>query len=264
MKTFFKKLGITMVPILVALLVAIIVRLAMNSAFKVMHPSVFSGEVYECCIAAMWYVILSSIIVCWVFVSLMDWRKKKLIAMAVCKLVKSCKEDHSGDNNENEGQRWDNHPASPAEETNVKIWAMRQEWYRTTRFVFCGFFYSIAFGSVQLDIPTKNEKEIESFWRDCDAFIYALFVGDIIRKNCMGGALLNAAEGKAKKQGCKTVALRWDDRESEPWVLDWYKRKGYEEIREEEDGHCHFLVKQLASPSSSSSSSEEEQPESDE
>ena len=160
MKTFFKKLGITMIPIFVALLVAIIVRLAMNSAFKVMYPSIFSGEVYECCIAAMWYVILSSIIVCWVFVSLMDWRKKKLIAMAVCKLVKSCKEDHSGDNNENEGNDGGNHPASPAVEINVRICSMRQKWYHTTRFLFCAIIDNIAFASVQLDIPTENEKGV--------------------------------------------------------------------------------------------------------
>lgn len=41
--------------------------------------------------------------------------------------------------------------------------------------------------------------------------------------------MMREAEVVCVMERCLTVGLRWDDRESEPWVLDWYKRSGYKE-----------------------------------
>ena len=257
MKTFFKELGISLVPVILALLAAIAMRLIMDSAFRVLHPSIFSNEVYECCVSAMWYVVLSSIVVYWVFIPLMAWRKRKIIAWRLADLEKEDGGNHSsGDEKDNNGSS----DTTDKETVNVQICPMRQKWYRTIRFIFCANIKDMTFGSVQMDIPTEDEKEFEPFWRDCDAFIYALCVDNVARKHGVGGSLLFAVENQAKIEGCKTVALRWDDRESEPWVLDWYKRKGYKETKIEGDGHSHFLVKQLGKSETGGPSNDDEEP----
>ena len=78
----------------------------------------------------------------------------------------------------------------------------------------------------------------------------------IERNNGLAKKVMREAEILCLMAGCRTVGLRWDDRESESWVLDWHKRIGYKGIRVESDGHVHFLVKDLSNKADSGSSSD--------
>ena len=134
-----------------------------------------------------------------------------------------------------------------------------QDWYHVRRYLISEVMMLDVYGTLHLDIPKQNEKENDPFWKDCDAFVWALFVDDIARNNGLAKKRMREAETLCVIAGCRTVGLRWDDRESESWVLDWYKRIGYEEIRVEEDGHAHFLVKDLSNKADSESSSDSDE-----
>ena len=262
MKTFFKELGISLVPVILALLVAITMRLIMDSAFRVLHPSTFSNEVYECCISAMWYVVLSSIIV---FIPLMAWRKRKIIAWRLADLGKEDGDNHSSKNGEDDNHSSENggngndggcnnanndgnNPAHRGVQVRLTTFAFSittnvQKWLGVTRHLSCAIVDDVVVGNVHLDIPNEEERKSNDFWKKCDAFIYALWVDGDYRKKNIAMRLLETAEREAKESGCKTVALEWNRKEAEEWVLRWYLHLGYEE-KEFGDG-ISFLVKKL-------------------
>lgn len=62
------------------------------------------------------------------------------------------------------------------------------------------------------------------------AEIYALWVNSEIRGQKFASSLLDKAEDIARKQGHKRVYLYWDNRDTPQWVLDWYHRRGYEDV----------------------------------
>ena len=55
---------------------------------------------------------------------------------------------------------------------------------------------------------------------------------------------METAEREAKKLGCKSVQLGWDDKGSKPFVLEWYQRIGYRIKARNENGRL-LLVKEL-------------------
>ncbi len=227
------------VPILVTLLVVLLFNGVCEWAFNAAHPDELSQLFFAVGKQAVSHVMVSLVVALWIFVSLMNWAKAKFLKMEA---------EENADAAESDG-KVDAETVINGMVTvpfKFRIASQEQDWYHTTRYLFTAILVRYVYGSVQLDVPKPHEKEAEAFWQDCDAFIYALFVDECSRKNRLAFSLLYAAEKQADHLGCKTVGLRWDDRESEPWVLEWYKRRGYEEIRVEADGHVHFLVKKLS------------------
>ena len=55
--------------------------------------------------------------------------------------------------------------------------------------------------------------------------------------------MLAEAEKQAAMHGAKTAYLEFDNRDSEPWVLDWCLRCGYDEV--EFNQHYSLLKKDL-------------------
>ena len=68
-------------------------------------------------------------------------------------------------------------------------------------------------------------------------------VDEKYRKHGVARLLMETAEKEAKKLGCKSVQLEYD-KESEPFVLQWYQRLGYVVTDFGIDGHV-LLVKKL-------------------
>ncbi|MCF0203306.1 MAG: GNAT family N-acetyltransferase [Bacteroidaceae bacterium] len=62
-----------------------------------------------------------------------------------------------------------------------------------------------------------------------DAVIWNLCVHESCRGERYGRQMLADAELRARQHGAKTAYLEWDGRDSAKWVLDWYRRSGYEE-----------------------------------
>lgn len=81
-------------------------------------------------------------------------------------------------------------------------------------------------GSVQIDILVKNAQK-ERYRADC--LLWALWVDESQRGQCVGEWLIFLAEKEAVKCGCKSIALEWSEQESPYWVRSWYERLGYDE-----------------------------------
>ena len=97
------------------------------------------------------------------------------------------------------------------------------------------------YGSIQAFIPNRAEdKPLDG---EADALIYSLWVGERHRGREVAKHLMETAERELKRCGIATVAISWDGRDSPPWVLQWYKRLGYEE--KAFDYRCCTLLKRL-------------------
>lgn len=80
---------------------------------------------------------------------------------------------------------------------------------------------------VQLDIFRKDDKDRREIY-EADCLLWSLWVSPPYQGRGTGERLMALAENMAREEGCKSVALEWDERDSEEWVRDWYKRRGYE------------------------------------
>lgn len=80
-------------------------------------------------------------------------------------------------------------------------------------------------GTVQVEVPKPGEYK-DKYYQHADCAIYNLWVDEKYRKQGVARILLETAEKEAKKLGCKSVQLEYDE-ESESFVLQWYKRLGY-------------------------------------
>lgn len=101
---------------------------------------------------------------------------------------------------------------------------------------------NIHHGSVQVYIPDADAED-NSLKGKADALVYALWVDEPVRGHGVAGRLLESAEREARAQGCRSLAIEWDARESPEWVLRWYERVGYKEIGF--GRHKSLLVKHL-------------------
>ena len=98
-------------------------------------------------------------------------------------------------------------------------------------------------GTVQVEVPKPGEYKDE-YYQYADCAIYNLWVDEQFRKQGVARLLMEVAEGEAKKLGCKSVQLEWDDKGSKPFVLEWYQRIGYRIKARNENGRL-LLVKEL-------------------
>lgn len=89
-------------------------------------------------------------------------------------------------------------------------------------------------GKIQLEILPGNTS----------GYIFDLWVKPKYRRKGYATILLNEAEQQAKQFGMKSVRLYWDKEDTPEAILEWYKRKGYEEIGFDSRGHVD-LEKQL-------------------
>lgn len=80
-------------------------------------------------------------------------------------------------------------------------------------------------GTVQVEIQKLGEYK-DKYYQHADCAIYNLWVDEKYRKQGVAHLLMETAEKEAKKLGCKSVQLEYD-KESESFVLQWYKRLGY-------------------------------------
>lgn len=89
-------------------------------------------------------------------------------------------------------------------------------------------------GKIQLEILPGN-----TF-----GYIFDLWVKPKYRMKGYATILLNEAEQQAKQFGMKSVRLYWDGEDTPEAILEWYRRKGYQDIATDFDGHI-YLEKQL-------------------
>ena len=98
-------------------------------------------------------------------------------------------------------------------------------------------------GTVQVEVPKPGPYKDE-YYQYADCAIYNLWVDEKYRKQGTARILMETAEREAKKLGCKSVQLEWDDKGSKPFVLEWYQRIGYRIKARNENGRL-LLVKEL-------------------
>ena len=244
MKTLrsLKQVGIAVVPVFAVIMVTLvfygILALASNT---VLYEKLYS-ELFPSNRMLVTYWVLSGIAASFViYPSLTNWTKAKIRQMDA--------EDSKADEQEDCITFM-----IPTIGLFTKTSYQIQDWHHVRRYIISEMKSDI-YGSVNLDIPKQHVKESDPFWKDCDAFIWALYVKDCARDIGIARKMMSEAEKRCVMSRCLSVGLRWDDRESEPWVLEWFQRRGYNEIRVEEDGHAHFLVYDLSDEYNSWSSS---------
>ena len=243
---FLKRVGITAIPILAVVILMLCFNIASILSFNAVHPDKLSRDLFANNMFNTYWILISIGTSLGVFFKLRNWKKAKIRQM-------NAEESEADEHKEgDEGEHTNNARFKPIFKVSYQI----QDWYHVRRYLISEVLMLDVYGTLHLDIPKQHEKENDPFWKDCDAFLWALFVDGIVRNNGLAKKMMREAETLCLMSGCRTVGLRWDDRESEPWVLDWYKRIGYEEIRVEEDGHAHFLVKDLNNKDDSGSSSD--------
>ena len=232
---FLKRVGIVAIPIFAVVILMLCFNIASMSSFNTHYPDKLSQKLFATNTLSMYWFFASIVASLWAFFKLMDWARTKIRQMDA--------EESEADEHEegDEGEHANNARFKPPFKASYQI----QDWYHVRRYLISEVLGLDVYGTLHLDIPKQHEKENDPFWKDCDAFLWALFVDGIVRNNGLAKKMMREAETLCLMAGCRTVGLRWDDRESEPWVLDWYERIGYKEIRVEEDGHAHFLVKDL-------------------
>ena len=112
------------------------------------------------------------------------------------------------------------------------IHTQHQHWYGFDRYIFIDTQEGC---SVQLETPNDTGKawgedfHMKSRRRfEADALLCALWVDTARRGKGCGLKMMLAAEDKARRLGCKAIALTHDIREAPEWTRKWYRRRGYE------------------------------------
>lgn len=131
------------------------------------------------------------------------------------------------------------HELKKENNNNTNYMIQYQQWYKESRVLITDLLHH---GSVQVGIP-DNDYEGNRIEGKADAIIYALWVDEPYRKHGAARELLKKAEREAKRIGCKTICLEFDNQEAEEWTLKWYKRLGYNE--KEFGRYSSLLVKEL-------------------
>lgn len=243
---FLKRVGIVAIPIFAVVILLLCFNSISILSFNAVHPDKLSRDLFANNMFNTYWILIIIGTSFGVFFKLRNWEKAKIRQM-------NAEESEADEHKEgDDGEHTNNVRFKPTFKVSYQI----QDWYHVRRYLISEVLMLDVYGTLHLDIPKQHEKENDTFWKDCDAFLWALFVDGIARNNGLAKKMMREAETLCLMAGCRTVGLRWDDRESESWVLDWYKRIGYKEIRVESDGHVHFLVKDLSNKSDSDSSSD--------
>ena len=243
---FLKRVGIVAIPILAVVILLLCFNSISILSFNAVHPDKLSRDLFANNMFNTYWILIiigTSLVV---FFKLRNLGKAKIRQM-------NAEESEADEHKEgDEGEHTNNARFKPPFKVSYQI----QDWYHVRRYLISEVLMLDVYGTLHLDMPKQHEKNNDPFWKDCDAFLWALFVDGIARNTGLAKKMMREAETLCLMAGCRTVGLRWDDRESESWVLDWYKRIGYKEIRVESDGHVHFLVKDLSNKADSGSSSD--------
>ena len=64
---------------------------------------------------------------------------------------------------------------------------------------------------------------------DGEALVWNLYVNEEHRRKGLARKLMDEAHKTAKHLGSKVTVLEWSLKESPYWVIDWYRRLGYDE-----------------------------------
>ena len=243
---FLKRVGIVAIPILAVVILLLCFNSISILSFNAVHPDKLSRDLFANNMFNTYWILISIGMSLGVFFKLRNWARAKIRQM-------NTEESEADEHKEgDEGEHTNNVRFKPPFKVSYQI----QDWYHVRRYLISEVMMLDVYGTLHLDIPKQHEKENDPFWKDCDAFLWALFVDGIARNTGLAKKMMREAETLCLMAGCRTVGLRWDDRESESWVLDWYERIGYKKIRVESDGHVHFLVKDLSNEIDSGSSSD--------
>lgn len=246
---FLKRVGIVAIPILAVVILLLCFNSISILSFNAVHPDKLSRDLFANNMFNTYWILIIIGTSLGVFFKLRNWKKAKIRQM-------NTEESEADEHKEgDEGEHANNARFKLPFKASYQI----QDWYHVHRYLISEVLMRHVYGTLHLDIPKQHEKENDPFWKDCDAFLWALFVDGIVRNTGLAKKMMREAETLCLTAGCRTVGLRWDDRESESWVLDWYKRIGYEEIRVESDGHAHFLVKDFSNKYDSESSSDSDE-----
>ena len=228
-----KRVGIASVPLLAVIMVTLVFYVILTLASNTVHLGKLYLELFLSDKMLVAYWIFWSIAVSFMISpSLINWTKAKIFQMNA--------EESKADEQEDCITFM-----IPTIGIFTKTSYQIQDWHHVHRYIISEMKSDI-YGTLNLDIPKQHVKESDPFWKDCDAFIWSLYVVDCARNIGIARKMMGKAEKLCVMARCLSVGLRWDDRESEPWVLAWYQRRGYNEIRVEEDGHVHFLVMDLS------------------
>jgi GNAT superfamily N-acetyltransferase len=98
-----------------------------------------------------------------------------------------------------------------------------------------GYSVSEQVGVVELAVYKHGEHEGE-------ALVWNLYVDEDHRRKGLARTLMDEAHKTAKHLGAKVTTLEWSLKESPYWVIDWYRRLGYDE---KEFGPGNALMKRL-------------------
>lgn len=243
---FLKRVGIAAIPILAVVILLLCFNSISILSFNAVHPDKLSRDLFARNMFNTCLILISIGTSLVVFFKLRIWGKTK---------IRQINAEESEADEHKEGDEGE-HTNNARFKLPFKASYQMQDWYHVHRYLISEVLMRDVYGTLHLDIPKQHEKENDPFWKDCDAFLWALFVDYVARNTGLAKKMMREAETLCVMEGCRTVGLRWDDRESESWVLDWYKRMGYEEVRVESDGHAHFLVKDLSNKADSGSSSD--------
>lgn len=246
---FLKRVGIAAIPILAVVILLLCFNSISILSFNAVHPDKLSRDLFARNMFNTCLILISIGTSLVVFFKLRIWGKAK---------IRQINAEESEADEHKEGDEGE-HTNNARFKLPFKASYQMQDWYHVHRYLISEVLMRDVYGTLHLDIPKQHEKENDPFWKDCDAFLWALFVDDVARNTGLAKKMMREAETLCVMEGCRTVGLRWDDRESESWVLDWYKRMGYEEVRVESDGHAHFLVKDLSNKADSGSSSDSDE-----
>ena len=243
---FLKRVSIVAIPIFAVVILLLCFNSISILSFNAVHPDKLFRDLFANNMFNTYWILISIGTSLGVFFKLRNWKKAKIRQM-------NAEESEADEHEEGDGGEHDNNVRF---KLPFKASYQIQDWYHVRRYLISEVLGLDVYGTLHLDIPKQHEKENDPFWKDCDAFLWALFVDGITRNTGLAKKMMREAETLCLMAGCRTVGLRWDDRESESWVLDWHKRIGYKEIRVESDGHVHFLVKDLSNKADSGSSSD--------
>lgn len=115
-----------------------------------------------------------------------------------------------------------------------------QDWESSQKIIIVD---EINHGTVQVEIPKPGPYKDE-YYQYADCAIYNLWIDEKYRKRGTARLLMETAEREAKKLGCKSVQLEWNDKDTEVFVLGWYKRLGYH-VKALSENDLLLLVKEI-------------------
>lgn len=119
----------------------------------------------------------------------------------------------------------------------LRVNTQKQTWSGMTRYILW-----VDSASVQIELYDTPQK-----WGKT-AFIYSLWVDEDCRRKGKAALLLDAAERIVKQAGHKSAVMEWELKNTPREILDYYFRRGYEEILFDGNGEYSVVEKIFRKP----------------